>query len=67
MGNKPAIIIRSRKPRPLSNQLNEDMGVFRTFGEHTPISTQHLRYGRPSGLNYYINTRHLRQEAQETK
>lgn len=31
------------------------------------ISTQHLRYGRPSGLNYYINTRHLRQEAQETK
>ena len=27
------------------------------------ISTQHLRYGRPSGLNYYINTRNLHEEA----
>lgn len=26
------------------------------------ISTQHLGYGRPSGLNYYINTRNLRAE-----
>ena len=26
------------------------------------ISTQHLGYGRPSGLNYYINTRHLREK-----
>jgi DNA invertase Pin-like site-specific DNA recombinase len=31
------------------------------------ISTQHLGYGRPSGLNYYINTRNLRQEAEETR
>ncbi len=31
------------------------------------ISTQHLGYGRPSGLNYYINTRNLRAEAEETR
>lgn len=27
------------------------------------ISTQHLRFGSPSSLNYYINTRNLREEA----
>jgi DNA invertase Pin-like site-specific DNA recombinase len=31
------------------------------------ISTQHLGYGRPSGLNYYVNTRHLREEIEETE
>ena len=29
------------------------------------ISTQHLGYGYPSSLNYYINTRHLRDEAKQ--
>ena len=28
------------------------------------ISTQHLRYGYPSSLDYYINTRKLRDEAE---
>jgi DNA invertase Pin-like site-specific DNA recombinase len=27
------------------------------------ISKQHLKYGRPSSLNYYITTRRLRQKA----
>jgi hypothetical protein len=27
------------------------------------ISTQHLKYGYPSSLNYYIQTRKLRKEA----
>jgi DNA invertase Pin-like site-specific DNA recombinase len=29
------------------------------------ISTQHLRYGYPSSLDYYINTRKLRDEAEK--
>jgi hypothetical protein len=28
---------------------------------------QHLGYGYPSGLNYYITTRHLREEATKLK
>ena len=31
------------------------------------ISTHHLGYGYPSSLNYYINTRNLRQEAKKPK
>jgi DNA invertase Pin-like site-specific DNA recombinase len=31
------------------------------------ISTHHLDYGRPSGLNYYVNTRRLREEIEETE
>ena len=31
------------------------------------ISTQHLGYGRPSGLNYYITTRNLRAEVEEIR
>lgn len=31
------------------------------------ISITHLGYGYPSGLNYYINTRHLREEAEKLK
>ncbi|MCH8295981.1 recombinase family protein [Candidatus Poribacteria bacterium] len=31
------------------------------------ISTQHLGYGYPSSLNYYINTRHLRDEAKQIR
>jgi DNA invertase Pin-like site-specific DNA recombinase len=29
------------------------------------ISIQHLGYGRPAGLNYYIHTRKLREQAKE--
>jgi DNA invertase Pin-like site-specific DNA recombinase len=31
------------------------------------ISTHHLGYGRPSGLNYYINTRNLRADLEEAE
>jgi len=31
------------------------------------ISTLHLGYGSPSSLNYYINRRHLRDEAQQMR
>lgn len=31
------------------------------------ISLHHLGYGYPSSLNYYINTRNLRQEAEKLK
>ena len=31
------------------------------------ISIDHLGYGHPSGLNYYITTRHLREEATKLK
>lgn len=31
------------------------------------ISFEHLGYGYPSGLNYYIKTRHLREEAERLK
>ena len=31
------------------------------------ISTEHLRYGYPSSLNYYINTRKLRDKAEKLK
>jgi hypothetical protein len=31
------------------------------------ISTQHMRYGSPSSLSYYIKTRNLREEAAQSK
>ena len=31
------------------------------------ISAEHLGYGYPSSLNYYINTRHLRDDAEKLK